>query len=134
MRLALDETKAFLTATNLDAIQDFIDHLDPGVFVLHLLGLQLLGEAGQHNADGRHDDHEGKPGKDGRPHDDVEEDERHGDLVRAGPNHLQGGHHVHEPLGIHRHQVHYLSRCGRLARGIGEPQCLHQKHACTCKR
>jgi len=32
---------------------------------------------------------------------DVEEDEGHDDLVRAGPHHLDVRHEVHEPLGIH---------------------------------
>lgn len=40
------------------------------------------------------------------------------DLKRSGPQHVEEGDEVHEPLCIHRHQVHDFSHRGRTLGGV----------------
>lgn len=41
-----------------------------------------------------------------------EEIQSQNDLKRSRPQHVEEGSEVHEPLGIHGHEVHYLAHCG----------------------
>ena len=56
-----------------------------------------------------HKDHERKPSKDGDTHGEVEEEEGEHYLEWCGPDEVEIGHEVHEPLRVHRHEVDYLS-------------------------
>ena len=110
--------------TYLDSIEDFVDKLDPGVLEAHLLHLHLTTDRSHTNVKRDHEQHDSKPSKDGRPHGEVEEDEREDDLKRGRPESVEVGSEVHEPLSVHRHQVDYLSNRASLAGLVTETKSL----------
>ena len=71
------------TLTHLDAIEDFIDDLGPQVFLNHLLRLYPLRPRHQAGIERNHQHQDRKSSKDGRPHGEVEEDQREDDLKRS---------------------------------------------------
>ena len=95
----------------LDAVQHFFDELDPGVLVWHLLHLHHLTTRNQAEIQRNHQHHNGKSSKDGRPHDEVEEDKGEDNLKRSWPDVVNVGHQLLHPLCVHGHQVDYLSHC-----------------------
>lgn len=53
-----------------------------------------------------------------------EEIQSQNDLKWSRPQHVEEGGQIHEPLGIHGHEVHYLSHCGWALGSICYHQCL----------
>ena len=76
--LAPDHTYMYL-----DAIQYFIDKLEPGLLMHLLLHLYHLTTRNQTEIDRNHQYHDGESSKDGRPHGEVEEDQGEDDLKRS---------------------------------------------------
>ena len=74
--------------TNLDTIQNFIDKPNSGVLVSHLSSLKPLAPRSQAGVEWNHQHQDNKPGKDGWPHGEVEEDEGEDDLKRSRPDHV----------------------------------------------
>ena len=72
------------------------------------------------------ENHDSKPSKDGVAHCEVEEDEGEHYLEWGGPDHVQVAHEVHEPLGVHRHEVDYLSHRPLSASTVTEEQGLQK--------
>ena len=71
--------------------------------------LKLSAPSSEQSIERDHQHHDSKPGKDGRPHGEVEEDKREDDLERSRPDHVDVPHQVHQPLSVHGHQVDNLS-------------------------
>ena len=62
--------------------------------------------------------------KDAGSQDLVEHDDGDTDLEGRGPEHVEVGRHVRNPLAVHRHQVHNLARGGVLASRGGHTEAL----------
>ena len=90
-----------MTCIYLDAVEDFVDELDPGVLETHLLHLHLTTDRCHSNVEWDHQQHDSKPSKDGRPHGEVEEDEREDDLKRGRPKRVEVRSEIHEPLSVY---------------------------------
>ena len=116
-----------MTHTHLDAIQHFVDKLDPRVLVYHLFHVPLSGPRGQAGVEWDQQQHDTKSGEDGRPHGEVEEDQGEDDLKRSRPERMKVRSKVHEYLSIHRHQVDNLSHCSGLPSLVAETKSLQQK-------
>lgn len=56
-----------------------------------------------------------------------EEIQRQHDLQGSRPQHVEEGGEVHEPLCIHRHQIHNFSHRGWTLGGVSYHQCLKEK-------
>ena len=69
----------------LDAIQYFIDKLEPGLLMHHLLHLYHLTARNQAVIDGNHQHHDGESSKDGWSQSEVEEDQGEYNLKRSRP-------------------------------------------------
>ena len=69
--------------------------------VVHLINLVFPALCCNDCIERDHQDHEHKPGKDGDAHCEVEEDEGEHYLEWSGPDEMEVGHEVHEPLGVH---------------------------------
>ena len=103
--------KRWRRLTHLDAIQHFIDQLDPGILEPHLFHLHLSTDTSHASVKRNHQYHDRKSSKDGRPHGEVEEDQGEDDLKRSWPEGVEVRSKVHESLSVHWHQVDYLSHC-----------------------
>ena len=68
---------------HLDAIEHFVDQLDPRIFEPHLFHLHLSTDTSHTSVKRNHQYHDGKSSKDGRPHGEVEEDQGEDDLKRS---------------------------------------------------
>jgi len=49
------------------------------------------------------------------------------DLKRSRPQHVEEGGEVHEPLSVHRHEIHYFSHCRRTLGSVSYRQSLKNK-------
>ena len=86
--------------------------------------LELSAFGSNDGIDRNEEQHHHKPGKDGEAHGEIEEDQSKHYLKRGGPDHVEVAHEVHEALGVHRHEVHYLSHRPLLAGSVAETQGL----------
>ena len=86
--------------------------------------LESLAYGSNDKVDRDNQNHYSKASKDGWSQSEPQEYQGDDDLQRSGPDHVEVRSEVHEALGIHRHEVDYLSHCAGLASFVAQSKSL----------